>query len=104
MFNLRAALLAFGLGTAALALHAQQVTIRFPVEYSPDVAQGKADVDFVKRIEASSQGRIKVNFSPNGATYKGNDLVQAMLRGDAEMTTLVPAYWSSVPAISLAFF
>jgi TRAP-type C4-dicarboxylate transport system substrate-binding protein len=102
MFHLRTAFLALGLGTAALALHAQQITIRFPVEYSADVAQGKADVDFVKRIEASSKGRIKVHFSPNGATYKGNELVQAMMRGDAEMTTLVPAYWSSIaPKVQL---
>jgi C4-dicarboxylate-binding protein DctP len=103
MLSFRSALLALGLGVASLASHAQQqITIRFPVEYSADVAQGKADVDFVKRIEASSKGRIKVNFSPNGATYKGNELVQAMMRGDAEMTTLVPAYWASIaPKVQL---
>ena len=103
MSSFRSAFLALGLAAAALAAQAQQqITIRFPVEYSPDVAQGKADVDFIKRIEASSKGRIKVNFSPNGATYKGNDLVQAMMRGDAEMTTLVPAYWASIaPKVQL---
>jgi hypothetical protein len=53
MPSLRSVLVALGLAVAALASHAQQITIRFPVEYSPDVAQGKADVDFVKRIEAS---------------------------------------------------
>jgi len=103
MSSLRSAFLALGLAAAAFSAQAQQqITIRFPVEYSPDVAQGKADVDFIKRIEASSKGRIKVNFSPNGATYKGNDLVQAMMRGDAEMTTLVPAYWASIaPKVQL---
>lgn len=102
MIKVRTLLFALGLAAATLAAQAQQVTIRFPVEYSPDVAQGKANVDFVKRIEASSKGRIKVRFSPNGATFKGNELVQAHMRGDADMTTLVPAYWSSIaPKVQL---
>lgn len=96
------AALSLSLAFAGAASAADTITIRFPVEYSADVAQGRADVDFVKRVEAMSKGRIKVRFSPDGATYKGNDLVQAMIRGDAEMTTLVPAYWSSIaPKVQL---
>ena len=49
MSSLRSAFLALGLAAVALAAQAQQqITIRFPVEYSPDVAQGKADVDLIK--------------------------------------------------------
>lgn len=102
MTSLRTLTASLLLVSAAFCANAQNITLRFPVEYSPDVAQGQANVDFVKRIEASSNGRIKVRFSPNGATFKGNDLVQALIRGDAEMTTLVPAYWTSIaPKVQL---
>ncbi|MBU1358411.1 MAG: TRAP transporter substrate-binding protein DctP [Gammaproteobacteria bacterium] len=102
MPKIKTLIASLALMSVALGAAAQEVTLRFPVEYSPDVAQGQANVDFVKRIEASSKGRIKVRFSPNGATFKGNDLVQALIRGDAEMTTLVPAYWTSIaPKVQL---
>jgi hypothetical protein len=85
MYSLRSA---FALGLPPRRLrHAQQITIRFPVEYSPDVAQGKADVDFVKRIEASSrthQGQLRPAL-PQGQRGAGDDAQRA------EMTTLVPA-------------
>lgn len=94
---LRSALVASGV---LLALQVQaksdQVTIRFPVEYAADISQGKANQDFIRRVQEASQGRIKVRFAPDGAMYKGNELVQAHLRGDVEMTTLVPAYWASI--------
>lgn len=82
------------LGSAAQAK--DNITIRFPVEYAPDLLVGQANQDFISRVEALSEGRIKVRYSPNGATFKGNELVQAHLRGDAEMTTLIPAYWASI--------
>lgn len=82
------------LGGAAQAK--DTITIRFPVEYAPDLLVGQANQDFNSRVEALSDGRIKVRYSPNGATFKGNELVQAHLRGDAEMTTLIPAYWASI--------
>lgn len=63
---------------------------------SPDLLVGQANQDFIERVETLSDGRIKVRYSPNGATFKGNELVQAHLRGDAEMTTLIPAYWASI--------
>lgn len=87
---------------AAPAIAQNSVTIRFPVEYAANFSAGLADQDFVKRIEEISKGRIKVRFAPNGSMYKGNELVQALLRGDAEMTTLVPAYWTSIaPKVQL---
>lgn len=90
------------LACAAGSAAAQNVTIRFPVEYAPDISQGQANQDFARRVEAASKGRIKVRYSPNGATFKGNELVQALTRGDAEMTTLVSAYWTSIaPQVQL---
>lgn len=74
----------------------ENITIRFPVEYAADLVVSKANLDFVDRIDKLSEGRIKARYSPNGATYKGNELLQAHLRGDAEMTTLIPAYWASI--------
>lgn len=97
------AALALSMSIAATPAVAQNnITIRFPVEYAANFSAGLADQDFVKRIEEISKGRIKVRFAPNGSMYKGNDLVQALLRGDAEMTTLVPAYWTSIaPKVQL---
>ena len=88
---------AMAVTVAALPVQAQgNLTIRFPVEYAANFSAGVANQDFVKRVEELSGGRIKARFAANGSMYKGNDLVQALLRGDAEMTTLVPAYWASI--------
>ena len=104
-FNLKSlgAALALGMSIAATPAAAQSdVTIRFPVEYAANFSAGLANQDFVKRVEEISKGHIKVRFAPSGSMYKGNELVQAMLRGDAEMTTLVPAYWTSIaPKVQL---
>lgn len=79
----------------------KQVTIRFPVEYSLDVTPGIANSEFKKQIEAKSNGHIKVELYPDGSLYKGIDLLQAIVRGDADMTTLVSAYWAAVaPSVS----
>lgn len=102
---------AFSLSLGATALgasavtpaHAEgkSVTIRFPVEYSLDVTPGIANSEFKKVIEAKTNGRIKVELYADGSLYKGIDLLQAVVRGDADMTTLVSAYWAAIsPKIS----
>lgn len=84
------------------AIAGAEIKIRLPVEYQADVAPGLANQEFKKLIEERSKGAIKVEFYPNGSLYKGLDLLQAVLRGDAEMTTLVSVYWSSVsPQLSV---
>lgn len=84
------------------AIASAEIKIRLPVEYQADVAPGLANQEFKKLIEERSKGAIKVEFYPNGSLYKGLDLLQAVLRGDAEMTTLVSVYWSSVsPQLSV---
>lgn len=104
MKSLKTLISAFGLGvfltTPAIAA---DVTIRFPVEYNMDIAPGIANQEFKDLVESRSDGRIEVNFFPSGNLYRGLDLVQAMLRGDAEMTTLISAYWTGV-APNLAAF
>ena len=75
---------------------AAEVTIRFPIEYSLDITPGLANQDFKKLVEERSKGRVEVKLFPSGSLYKGLDLLQALLRGDAEMTTLISAYWSSL--------
>lgn len=72
------------------------ITIRFPVEYAIDVAPGLANQDFKRIVEEHSKGRIKVELFPNGSLLKGIDLLQGVVRGDADMTTLVSAYWVGV--------
>lgn len=102
-FTFRGAALALSLGLVAMpALAQKNITIRFPVEYAANFSAGLGNQDFVKRITELSNGRIKVRYAPAGAMYKGNELVHALLRGDAEMTTVVPAYWTSVaPKVEL---
>jgi C4-dicarboxylate-binding protein DctP len=81
---------------------AQEVKIRFPVEYNADVAPGLANQEFIDLIKKRSDGRISAEFFPSGSLYKGLDLLQAVLRGDAEMTTLVSVYWSAIsPRLSI---
>ena len=102
-FHVRTAALMLSLGLGAMPAFAQKaINIRFPVEYAANFSAGLGNQDFVKRIEELSEGRIKVRFAASGAMYKGNELVHALLRGDAEMTTVVPAYWTSVaPKVQL---
>jgi C4-dicarboxylate-binding protein DctP len=89
---------------AAGGVQAQEksITIRFPFEYAADVAPGLANQAFKKLVEERSNGRIKVQLYPNGSLLKGLDLLQGVVRGDAEMTTLVSAYWAGVsPKLSV---
>ena len=88
---------AVALGTwLAPAVKAAEVTIRFPVEYAIDIAPGLSNQDFKKLIEERTKGRVEVKLFPSGSLYKGLDLVQAILRGDAEMSTLTSAYWTAL--------
>ena len=82
--------------SAGAAAKAAEVTIRFPVEYSLDITPGLANQEFKKLVEERSKGRVEVKLFPSGSLYKGLDLLQALLRGDAEMSTLISAYWSAL--------
>ncbi len=93
LFGVAAVLLAL---TAPDAVQSAETTIKFPVEYNADVTPGLANQEFIKLIEERSNGEIKVEFFPGGALYKGLDALQAVLRGDAQMTTLVSVYWSAI--------
>ena len=93
LFGVAAVLLALA---APGAVQAAETTIKFPVEYNADVTPGLANQEFVKLIEERSNGEIKVEFFPGGSLYKGLDVLQAVLRGDAHMTTLVSVYWSAI--------
>lgn len=84
------------------AAQEKSFTIRFPFEYAADVAPGLANQSFKKLVEERSNGRIKVQLFPNGSLLKGLDLLQGVVRGDAEMTTLVSAYWVGIsPRLSV---
>lgn len=87
---------AAGFALLATTAFAQEVKVRFPVEYSLEITPGAANKEFKKLVEERSDGRIEVTFFPSGSLYRGLDLVQAILRGDAEMTTLISAYWSAL--------
>ena len=93
LFGVAAVLLALA---APGAVQAAETTIKFPVEYNADVTPGLANQEFVKLIEERSNGEIEVEFFPGGSLYKGLDVLQAVLRGDAHMTTLVSVYWSAI--------
>jgi C4-dicarboxylate-binding protein DctP len=88
-------LVAMGIAIGGAA-SAAEVTIRFPVEYSLEITPGLANQEFKKLVEERTGGRVEVKLFPSGNLYKGLDLLQALLRGDAEMTTLISAYWSAL--------
>ncbi|MEZ5812623.1 MAG: TRAP transporter substrate-binding protein DctP [Rhizobiaceae bacterium] len=77
--------------------HAQSVNIRFPGEYSSTLPAGIANLEFKEIVAEKSGGDIDVQMFFDGSLYKGTDLLQAVLRGDVEMSTLISPYW---PAIS----
>ncbi len=85
-----------GLPAGGALAQDKAITIRFPIEYAIDIAPGLANQAFKKLVEERSKGRIKVELFPNGSLLKGLDLLQGVIRGDVEMTTLVSAYWVSV--------
>lgn len=87
---------ALALGISVAPASAAEVTIRFPVEYAIDIAPGLSNQDFKKLVEERTKGRVEVKLFPSGSLYKGLDLVQAILRGDAEMSTLTSAYWTAL--------
>jgi C4-dicarboxylate-binding protein DctP len=93
--TLLASALALGFALATPA-SAQEVTIRFPIEYSLEITPGLANQEFKKLVEERTKGRVEVKLFPSGSLYRGLDLLQALLRGDAEMTTLISAYYSSL--------
>ena len=94
MWKVLGCAIALGIGMAPAG--AAEVTIRFPVEYAIDIAPGLSNQDFKKLIEERTKGRVEVKLFPSGSLYKGLDLVQAILRGDAEMSTLTSAYWTAL--------
>ncbi|HWK97257.1 MAG TPA: TRAP transporter substrate-binding protein DctP [Pseudolabrys sp.] len=87
---------AVALGMLLSPVQAAEITIRFPVEYAIDIAPGVSNQDFKKLVEERTKGRVEVKLYPSGSLYKGLDLVQAILRGDAEMSTLTSAYWTAL--------
>ncbi|WP_119168808.1 TRAP transporter substrate-binding protein [Algihabitans albus] len=103
-FMAKTALSALAVTTVAVMpqADAQELKIRFPVEYNADISPGLANQEFIELVEARSNGEIEVEFYPSGSLYKGLDILQAVMRGDAEMATLVSVYWSAVsPQISV---
>ncbi len=88
--------LAVALSLVAVEGNAADVTVRFPVEYSLETTPGRALSELKALIEERSDGRIAVELYPSGSLYRGLDVVQAILRGDAEMSALIQTYWSAL--------
>ncbi len=94
--------MSLALALATGSAQAQEVTIRFPVEYNADIAPGVSNQEFIDLVEERSNGEIAVEFFPSGSLYKGLDLLQGVMRGDVEMTTLVSVFWSAIsPKLSV---
>ena len=84
------------LGMSTIGSAEEPVEIRFAVEYSADILPGQANRAFADRIDELSDGRITVDYLPDGSLYSGQDLLLANLRGDVDMTTLVSIYWTGI--------
>ncbi len=73
-------------------------TIRFSHVVSPSTPKGKAAIFFKKRVEALTNGRVRVKIYPNSKLFNDSQVLQAMKDGKLEMavpslsklTSLVP--------------
>jgi C4-dicarboxylate-binding protein DctP len=80
---------------AANPAFAEEIQIKFPTEYSMNIAPGLANEEFARLVTTASGGDISVKFYPSGSLYKGVDLLQGVLRGDVQMSTLVSPFWTA---------
>ncbi len=94
---------ALAVTVATVPAQAEPVKIRFPGEYSATLLAGVANTKFAKYVSEASKGEITVEFYFDGSLYKGTDLLQAVLRGDVEMSTLIEAYWPAISRRLLVF-
>lgn len=97
----RAAMVAAAMFGFAVKANAD-VKLRLPVDYSLENPVGRTITEFKRLVEERSKGEITVEIYPEGNLYKGADAVQAVLRGDSEMTAVVSPHWIGVsPKLSI---
>lgn len=78
------------------------VKLRLPVDYNLDNPVGRTLTEFKRLVEERSKGDITVELYPEGNLYKGPDAVQAVLRGDSELTAVVSPHWIGIsPKLSV---
>ncbi|HVY17901.1 MAG TPA: TRAP transporter substrate-binding protein DctP [Rhodopila sp.] len=96
------------IGTALAApfirtARAEPVKLRVSVDTTPSHGRTIAIADFLKKLEAASQGQIKTQLFDSGQLFADRDVIKALVLGQVEMaapgTWLVSAY---VPEADLA--
>jgi tripartite ATP-independent transporter DctP family solute receptor len=75
------------MGAVTSSAQDKQIVIRYATQLPATHMLTKAEVRMAKMIEERSKGRVKVEVYPAGQLYKGMELLNAVMRGAAEMGT-----------------
>jgi C4-dicarboxylate-binding protein DctP len=82
---------------------ADPVTLRVSLDTGPDHGRTQSVADFLKKLQAASQGEIAPQLFDSGALFADRDVIKALVLGKVEMA--VPGTWivsSYVPEADLA--
>jgi len=67
------------------------ITLRASLDTSPTHARTISVADYLKKVEAASNGRIKTELFHSGQLFNDRDVTKALVQGQAEMA--VPGVW-----------
>ena len=90
---INAAVLATSLAVAGTAQAAAEFTLRWG-HYLPNSSFLQLEKDFAKKVEADTNGRVKIDMTFAGGLGKGGELLGLVGRGAIDMAAVVPGYYA----------
>lgn len=90
---INAAVLATSLAVAGTAQAAAEFTLRWG-HYLPNSSFLQLEKDFAKKVEADTNGRVKIDMTFAGGLGKGGELLGLVGRGAIDMAAIVPGYYA----------
>ena len=99
-FNSLAAILAAGVGFCQNVQSATETTTwRLATGYRADSFHGKNLADFVRKVDADTAGKLKIELHPNNVLIKLNDITKAVQEGRIEAgETIMSSMVKDVPS------
>ncbi|WP_196260924.1 TRAP transporter substrate-binding protein [Pelagibacterium limicola] len=88
-------LAATGLSLAANAVTAAEFELTYSTTYSPTHPYGQADEEWIERIHAQTDGRVKITPFWGGALINSREGVDELAAGVADIAFIAPIYASS---------
>ncbi len=90
---LKGAVVAASLGIAGIAVAQDDVTLRWG-HYLPNSPFLEVEKNFAEKIEARTNGKVKIEMTFAGGLGKGNELLPLLGRGAIDMGAIVPGYYA----------